>query len=69
MIPSDAETRLPCFSDICTLNDLNMSSHYIEDLQGLLKKMNGFSETDDVNVIIKWLKRENSAVVKDLEQK
>ena len=69
MIPSDAETRLPCFSNICTLNDLNMSSYYIKDLQGLMKITNSFSETDDVNIIIKWLRKENSAAVKELEIK
>ena len=69
MIPGDIEKQFPRFSDILTLENVLMSRSFIDELQFLLKQKGDLLQEEDVNVLLKWLRKQNYAAIKDLELK
>ena len=69
MIPFDSEKRMPCFSDILTLNDILISKSQIKELQALLEHEDLPIKGSNIEGILKWLRKKNYSLVKDFEIK
>jgi hypothetical protein len=69
MIPENTEKKIPCFSNLISLNTLMLTLNSFEEIESILNEMDITLNELDIGIQLKWLRKKNLKVFKELELK
>lgn len=69
MIPENKAKKIPCFSDLISLNTLMLTSDSFIEIESMLSEMDVILNELDIGIQLKWLRKKNLKVFKELELK